>query len=369
MPPQWLMWLNKMTPEVKNTKLLAGKAHFFGACLGALAATILVPAVTPSWGQDWAKAMFDHLSYDFGTVARGAKVEHRFIIENIYEEDVHIQSISSTCGCSTAEVGKQTLKTWEKTALVVTLDTRGFLGRKDATITVVFDAPFYAEVQLNIYSYIRRDVVVQPGAVEFGAVPQGVETTRTLKITYAGRSDWRLERVECSNPHLEVQLSEIQRTAGPVANIAYELLVKLKSGTPPGYIKDQLVLVTNDANARAARVPVSVEGVVRAALSVRPTALLMGVAEPGQPLTRNIVVQGQTPFRILAVHCNDERFQCRLPAEAKTIHILPVTFLAKQADKTGIVKTKLRIETDLSGRATVEVEAAVQIGAAPATGP
>ena len=44
-------------------------------------------------GQDWAKAMFDHTSHDFGVVARGAKVEHRFVIENIYEEDAHIQSV------------------------------------------------------------------------------------------------------------------------------------------------------------------------------------------------------------------------------------------------------------------------------------
>ena len=37
-------------------------------------------------GQQWAKEMFDHTSHDFGTVARGAKMEHRFTLENIYEE-------------------------------------------------------------------------------------------------------------------------------------------------------------------------------------------------------------------------------------------------------------------------------------------
>jgi len=349
-----------MITEFKKIERGTEKIRLLGIAICALATALPVGAV--SYGQDWAKAMFDHLSYDFGVVARGAKVEHRFIIENIYEEDVHIQSVSSSCGCSKVEVEKRSLKTWEKTGVVVVLDTRGFLGRKDAVITVVFDAPFHAEVQLNIYSYIRRDVVVQPGAVEFGTVPQGAETTRTVKVSYAGRSDWRIERVECRNPHLEVHFSEIQRTAGQVANIAYELTAKLKADAPPGYIKDQLVLVTNDANPQAARVPVSVEGVVAAALSVRPAVLLMGVGEVGQPLTRNVVVQGQAPFRILAVRCDDRRFQCRLPSEAKTIHILPITFLAAQPAKPGTVKSKLRIETDLSGGAAVELEAVVQLG-------
>ena len=86
--------------------------------------------------QDWAKAMFDRTTHDFGVVARGAKVEHRFVVENSYEEDAHIKSVSSSCGCSTPQVTKQLLKTWEKAEIVVTLDTRGFLGRKDATITV-----------------------------------------------------------------------------------------------------------------------------------------------------------------------------------------------------------------------------------------
>ncbi len=48
--------------------------------------------------QDWARDMFDHTSHDFGTVARGAKVEHRFGVQNIYLEDAHIKSARASCG-------------------------------------------------------------------------------------------------------------------------------------------------------------------------------------------------------------------------------------------------------------------------------
>jgi hypothetical protein len=324
---------------------------------GAIGLLLLYAATGQA--QDWAKAMFDQTTHDFGAVARGAKVEHRFTVENIYEEDAHIKSASSSCGCSTPRISKQLLKTWEKGEIVVTIDTRGFTGRKDATIEVEFDLPFPAKVQLHIHANIRGDIVVQPGAVQFGSVGQGAGAQQTLAISYAGRNDWKIERVECADPRIETRLVEAARTPGQVS---YSLSVKLKQDAPPGYVRDQLMLVTNDFDPRSARVPVPVEGLVASALTVRPSPLMMGVVEAGQAITRNLVVQGRSPFRILAVRSADDRFQCKPPAEAKLAHILPVTFLAKRANPAGDkLSAKIRIETDLVGANAVEVDVYVQV--------
>ena len=51
---------------------------------------LAILAASPCFGQEWARKMFKDTDYDFGTVARGAKAEHRFVFENIYMEDVHI---------------------------------------------------------------------------------------------------------------------------------------------------------------------------------------------------------------------------------------------------------------------------------------
>jgi hypothetical protein len=325
----------------------------------AAVAVLLAAGVSVADAQDWAVKMFDHTSHDLGVVARGAKVEHRFVVENSYEEDAHIQSVESTCGCSTTQISKQLLKTWEKAEILVTVDTRGFLGRKDPTIKVLFDRPFSAEVQLHLHTYIRSDIVVQPGAASFGSVMQGSEGKQTLEVTYAGRDDWRIARIECANPSIEASAAETSRAPGKVA---YSVSVRLKPDAPPGYIRDQLVLVTNDYDTRAARVPVAIEGLVVSALTVRPSPLLMGVAEAGKPLVRNLVVQGRAPFKILSVHSSDERFQCKTPGEAKSAHLLPVTFVAKgQPPAAGTVSAKLRIETDLAGKNAVEVDVSVQV--------
>ena len=149
--------------------------------------------------QDWAREMFDHTSHDFGTVARGAKVEHRFGVENIYLEDAHIKSAKASCGCTSPEVPVQILKTWKKAYVVAKVDTVNFQGQKDVTIDVEFDKPFPAEVQLYIHCYIRSDVVLEPGSVHLRTA-QGSAAQQRVIVRYAGRPDWQIQRVECGQP-------------------------------------------------------------------------------------------------------------------------------------------------------------------------
>ena len=66
---------------------------------GAIAGVVLFCAASAQ-GQDWANKMFvGPRTHDFGVVARGAKAEHRFVIENSYEEDAHVKSVTSSCQC------------------------------------------------------------------------------------------------------------------------------------------------------------------------------------------------------------------------------------------------------------------------------
>lgn len=320
----------------------------FAAAMVALVIARLAPA------KEWAKAMFNATSHDFGVVARGSKVEYRFLINNIYLEDVHIASVTSTCGCTIPQLTKTTLKTYETAELVAALDTLRFTGPKEATLKVVFDKPFPAEVQLHVYCYIRSDVVFEPGEVRFGSVPQGQAVTRRVSVSYAGRRDWQVLAVVCSSPYLSAEVTELGRIGQtPQARVEYELVVRLGGEAPPGYLKDTLILKTNDPNSRAAQVPLSVEGYVTPALSVSPGSLVF-VVRPGQPHVRNLVVRGSTPFRILSITGPDERFQFTVPGEARAVHIVPMRFVPTET--AGHVSGKIRVETDVAGAAPVEIQ-------------
>lgn len=311
-------------------------------------------------GQDWARQMFDHARHDFGVVASGAKLEHRFTIENIYQEEAHILSVTSTCGCTTPTPTKTTLKTLEKAELITTTDTRNYSGQKDAAIKVRFDRPFPAEVILNVACYIRGDVVVQPGTIDFGSVHQGTVVERRASLAYAGRTGWKITAVEVRNPHLDVQLTESARSEGKVN---YDLVVALKNDAPSGYIKDQLVLFTNDLHTRTGRVPIAVEGVVTPGITIRPSPLVMGVVTAGDRVTKQLVAQSMKPFRVLNVECADARFRFDVPSGAKTLHLIPVTFAADHA--SGNATPTIHVKTDGVGGVKLDVPVYMQVAPGP----
>ena len=74
--------------------------------------------------QEWATKMFKTKSHDFGSVARGAEAEFSFEFENLYEEDLHVASVRSSCGCTTPTIAKRDLKTFEKSQIVAKYNTR-----------------------------------------------------------------------------------------------------------------------------------------------------------------------------------------------------------------------------------------------------
>jgi hypothetical protein len=304
-------------------------------------------------GQEWARKMFDASSHDFGAVARGAKVEYRFVFSNLYEEDIHVAGVRSSCGCTTPTVTKDTLKTYEKSAVVATFNTRTFLGQRSATLTVTIDQPFYAEVQLRVEGYIRSDIVLNPGGAEFGKVDQGSAAAKTISITYAGRNDWKILDVKPASDYIDAEFVETSRGGGQVA---YELTVNLKPDAPPGYIKEQLLLVTNDR--RASEFPVDIEGRVVSAVTVNPSSLFYGAVKTGARVKKQLVVQAKKPFRITDVSCDAPgsfEFETLDGDKAKNAHRVQVVFTA--GDKPGKITYKIRIETDQGADAAVELSA------------
>lgn len=322
--------------------------------LATLSGTLLLVAFcsAPADAQQWATKMFKVHKHDFGAVARGSKQEFRFEFQNMYEEDVHIASVRSSCGCTSSRISKQNLKTWEKASIIATYNTRSFLGHKSATLTVTIDRPYYAEVQLNVSGFIRGDVVFEPGSVSFGEIGAGEKAEKSVRVTYAGRGNWQIKDVRSTNKDFEVRLKEVQRVGG---RVSYDLIVGLKGTSPAGFFSDQLTLVTDDANN--ARIPLPVEGKVIPAVTVYPQLLSFAV-KPGESEKKQIVVRGKKPFKIMSVGCGDDCFKFTKSDDAKKVHVIPVVFTA--GDNAEIDK-QIQIQTDFGTGVTVSCRATARV--------
>ena len=313
-----------------------------------LCATVVLSGAAVGRAQEWARKMFETTSHDFGTVARGAKAEFRFKLSNIYLEEVHIKEVRSGCKCTIPSIERDTLATYDEGAILATFNTRAFIGQRKATVTVVFDKPSYAEVQLQVTGYIRSDIVVEPGEVAFGTVDASAAIERIIKISYDGRPDWEISEIRSSSEFVEAEAVETQHDG---AKIGYDMTVRLLPGAPPGYLKEQLTLVTNDA--RAAEVPIDVEGRVLSGLTVSPPSLFIGALKPGQKVKKTVVVQAKQPFRITAINCDHDCLEFTTPKTASRQHAVPLTFTA--GETPGRQSFTVDIDTDLPGNVTTEL--------------
>lgn len=323
-------------------------------------ALLLVATAAPlASAKEWAQKMFKLTRHDFGHVAHGSKSAFAFEVTNLYEEDVHIADVRTSCGCTTPTVTKNTLKSWEKGAILATLNTQSFSGQRSATITVVIDKPYYAEVQLVVTANIHTDVEFQPGAVSFGNVDQGAAAEKEVLVTYYGRNTWQIRDVQSANQNLEVELGEPIRQPD---RVTYKMVVRLKDSAPAGYLSDSLTLITSDS--RLPSVSVSVEGQVVSPLTVSPASLFVGVLKPGQSVTKQLVVRAKKPFKITSIDGDSDALTFKPTTDAKPVHLVPVTFTAGK--EAGEFEQKIEIQTDLAsgGKVTCVVRGSIDTGEA-----
>ena len=322
---------------------------------------LLLPVLGKA-AESWGAAMFQEKRFDFGRVAIGSDAEHRFVIKNVFQEDVRLVSVRSSCGCTEPSLTKKLLTSLETAEVVAKFNTSGqHLRDKTATLTVHLETVkggkvLRDSVQLHVSGYVRPDVVLTPGIVEFGSVPEGKVVVRTVQLEYAGRNDWALVKVERTNPFVHARAEEIKREHGEVA---YQITVTLKSDAPVGYVKDALRFITNEISPGASapsEIVLPIQGVVMSPIYAKPSPFMVGVVEVGQNVSKSIVVRSNMPFQILDVSSEDKRFRFTFAEQESPIQIISVLFSAKRQEP-GPVSNKIVIRTNLPDQEFITLEA------------
>jgi len=272
---------------------------------------------------DWTATAFPIQTHDFGTVAVAAKTEFRFPVHNDTGKTLHLRSVRASCGCTTPIIETEYIAPGQVGSILARLNTETNRGQKSATLTVVIDQPAYTEVRLKVTGYIRQDLVISPGSVEFGKVSAGEASTKSIRMTYAGRSDWAVVEVKSALPWVTATAQLEQRSG---INATYSLTVRIDPSTPEGIFRDELIVMTNDR--AKPRVPVLINGELESNLSVAPQSLALGEIKPGEVLEKRLVIRGKSPFTIESITLEGWQVDFDAPTEAKAMHMIPIRLTA-----------------------------------------
>ncbi|WP_165221287.1 DUF1573 domain-containing protein [Aquisphaera insulae] len=295
-------------------------------------------------GLDWVNAALPERAYDFGTVARGSQIVHRFPIVNRTDQELRIVDWRTKCGCTNVSVGAKLIPPGTQTTIEATIDTTKFVGYKPSGLTVIFDRPSFVEVELNLTCFIRGDLVTSPGQLDFGIVRRSDQMApASLTITYAGgQPGWAVTKMKTQTSKVKAELRDLGRTAEGYSS--YSLTATLQPGVDNGFLKDEITLITNDPNMQT--IPISVVANVQSAVAVTPSIINFGGVKPGQSVTKTVLVKSAQAFSITKMAADEGGLETREAAEgAKASHLVTLTF--KAPEQPGPYHSVLTIETDM----------------------
>ena len=298
------------------------------------ASCLVVFIATSAFAQNdpyWAEKMLDRKDFKFGSVAKGADAALRLTVKNIYKQDIQITNLGTGCSCVKWDEKRDevpfspiVVPSGKEVVLTLRLDTIRYDGERKSVAKLSLFEPTQnsrKDLELPVEAYIRKDIVLAPGSVNFGAVDLGKGAEQRVAINYAGRSDWTITQAKTGNTHLTAKIEQKSRGNGLVN---YELIVTLKPEAPLGGLRDQITLVTDDANNP--QIPVLVEAKVEADIVVAD--LQFGSVTAGQTKTMNVILRGRKPIKIEKIERTkaDESFKVKSPQATATVHSLPLTF-------------------------------------------
>lgn len=310
----------------------------------SVVATLALGWASPAGAADWTDAVFPERSHDFGTVARGSKVRHSFKLINSTAQEIHVASWKTKCGCTDVRVGARDIPPGTQTVIEATIDTTRFTDYKASGLTLILDRPTPATVDLNLTCFIRSDLMLNPGQVDFGVVNRTSRPKVELNLSYTGgQADWAVTQMKTISDHIVAELREQGRSPGGQVN--YHLTATLKPSAPVGIFKDQVTLKTNDPNNPA--FPVSVSAMVQSNVTISPSVINLGRVRPGDTVQRTVMVRSARPFRLSELKSSKPDLTAAPPGDApQAMHT--VTLTLKAPTQVGPFNAVLEIQTDLA---------------------
>lgn len=101
-----------------------------------------------AWAQEEAASepvtgpiiSFEEVTFDFGDITQGDKVEHVFSFENTGVEPLIITNVQTTCGCTAPEWSRDPIIPGQKSSIKVVFNSAGKNGRQNKVITILSNA-------------------------------------------------------------------------------------------------------------------------------------------------------------------------------------------------------------------------------------
>ena len=96
-------------------------------------------------------------TFDFGKALQNKTLTKEFSLRNFGNEDLVITEVTTTCGCTVADLASKTLKPGTSTPLTVKLDTRSNEGKLQRSVSIVSNDPQKKILEVKVMADVQSN--------------------------------------------------------------------------------------------------------------------------------------------------------------------------------------------------------------------
>ncbi len=207
--------------------------------------------------------------FDFGTLVKGAKAAHTFVLHNAGKEPVTIERAEPSCGCTVADFDK-TIPPGGDGEVRTQLNTAEINGMGSSAIGIFTTGKAGAALVLHLKYNVVPKLLAFPGYARWIYVQHEKQGTISQTIYSNDGADFDVVSVDSPMSAIKVSFrkaTKAERKEG-FAGSQWHLDATLEPDAPVGAITGYLVVHTTHPLQADLRIPVS--GFVRPALFVSP---------------------------------------------------------------------------------------------------
>lgn len=219
--------------------------------------------------------------HDFGIVevADAATLRHEFVLQNISRKTIRIIRKIASCGCTTADLTRETLQPNESLNVPVSVNWRNRNGAQSAQVTFQTDESADATITLRVTATVSNPLNVSPREIDFGELNPGLSVEKTFEISCDScQSPLEVLEIKASDPG--VQIRRFGKTVVPLEGGAGTFGIKMLVGTNAG-LEKQVVYVRTNQNEGAIIILLSARS--GGAISATPASILFDYTRANAP--------------------------------------------------------------------------------------
>ena len=279
--------------------------------------------------------------FDFGKVEQGEQVSHTFHFTNQGGQELRIESVKTTCGCTAAVTSLDVIPPGQEGAISATFDTARYSGEKTKSISVYSNDPAQPMTTLTLQGEILVEIEVDPPQLYLGRVRRGEETVRSVDILYDANKSITITKIENSSSVVTVQADDFEKEGRK----GKKLIVTLKKDAPLGRVNGEIRVLTTSEKRPSVEIPVF--GSIEGDLVVAPPQVSFGVVRRGDGKAQEVSIKNRAnkPVHIMKVESSNADISTELVA-VKDGEEYKLTLSAKNESKPGRIQGDVAVFTD-----------------------